>query len=66
MNETKILQKVEAKSSTGNEVSKVAVTAVSLTAGIIGIWAVACMVAGTLNSGGPVALISNLIKAILG
>lgn len=48
------------------EISKVAVTAFSITAGLVGLWAVACMVAGISNSGGPVSLISSLFKAILG
>ena len=56
----------ETTSNASAEISKVAVTAFSISAGLIGIWAVACMVAGTVNSGGPVALISNLFKAIFG
>jgi hypothetical protein len=68
MNKTNTRQKTQAraKSSASREVSTVAVTAVSITAGLIGIWAVACMVAGVLNTGGPVALVSNLFKAIFG
>jgi len=68
MNKTNTIQKTQAKakSSASREVSKVAVTAVSITAGLIGVWAVACMVAGVSNSGGPVSLVSNLFKAIFG
>lgn len=57
---------VKTESIASAEISKVAVTAIGITAGIIGIWAVACMVAGIANSGGPVGLVSNLFKAILG
>ncbi len=49
-----------------DEISKVAITAFSVTAGLIGILAVACMVAGISNSGGPVSLMSNVFKAIFG
>lgn len=68
MTETNTLQKVKSvsKQSTSNEVSKVMVTAFSISAGLIGIWAVACMVAGVVNSGGPISLVSSLFKAILG
>lgn len=68
MTKTKTIHKTQAKakSSASREISKVAVTAFSVTAGLIGVWAVACMVAGVLNSGGPVSLVSNLFKAIFG
>lgn len=68
MKNTQTIHKTQAKTNdnASAEISKVAVTAFSITAGLIGIWAVACMVAGVLNSGGPVALMSNLFKAIVG
>jgi hypothetical protein len=53
-------------SNATNEISRVATTAISVTAGIIGIWAVACIISGISNSGGPIALISDLFKAISG
>ncbi|MBU0943622.1 MAG: hypothetical protein KJ804_16845 [Proteobacteria bacterium] len=54
------------KSSAGAEISRVAITAISISAAVIGIWAVACMVAGISNSSGPVGLLSSLLKAIIG
>ena len=57
---------IQTEASTSAEISKVAVVAFSVTAGLIGIWAVASMVAGVLNSGGPVSLMSNLSKVIFG
>ncbi len=48
------------------EISKVGVTAITITAGIIGCWATACLFAGTISSGGPFELVSNLFKAIIG
>ena len=68
MTETNTLHKAKAetKSSTNGEISKVAVTAFSVTAGLIGLWAVACVIAGVSSSGGPVSLVSALFKAITG
>ena len=68
MKNTKTTNKTQAQTdgNTTAEISKVAVTAFSVTAGLIGIWAVACMVSGISNSGGPASLMSNLFKAIFG
>lgn len=49
-----------------NEISKVAVTTIGISAGLIGVWAVACIVAGISSSGGPIELVSSLFKAIVG
>ena len=54
------------RSDATSETSKTAVTAIGIAAALIGVWAVACMVAGMLNSGGPVSLVSNLFEAIFG
>lgn len=51
---------------TTSEVSKVAVSAIGISAGLIGVWAVACIIAGVSSSGGPIDLFSNLFKAITG
>jgi hypothetical protein len=48
------------------EISKTGVAAVGVTAGIIGCWAIANMISGTINSGGPVNLAISLFKAING
>ena len=48
------------------EISKIGITAVGITAGIIGCWAVASMVAGAINSGGPIDLVISLFTAITG
>ncbi len=68
MKETRALNTVNVATETGTtaEISKVAVTAVGISAGVIGVWAVACMVSGLVNSGGPVELVSSLFKAIIG
>ncbi len=49
-----------------NEISKVAVSAIGISAGVIGVWAVACIIAGISSSSGPVDLFTNLFKAITG
>ncbi|MCK5516779.1 MAG: hypothetical protein KAI39_07890 [Desulfobulbaceae bacterium] len=56
----------KATSQAGVEVSKVGVYAIAFSAGLIGCWSVACLVAGTINSGGPVGLITNFIKSFIG
>ena len=48
------------------EISKVSVATISIGAALIGCWATACLFAGIINSGGPVALAKNLINAMLG
>jgi len=49
-----------------SEISKTGVTVVGFTAAIIGVWAVANLISGTINSGGPINLVSSLFKAISG
>jgi hypothetical protein len=58
--------KTTAVTNSANEISKVAVSAIGISAGLIGIWAVACVIAGMSSSGGPVELVSSLFKAIAG
>jgi hypothetical protein len=48
------------------EISKTGITAVGIVASIIGCWAIASMIAGAVNSGGPVDLVISLFKAING
>lgn len=58
--------RTRALTNSTNEISKVAVSAIGISAGLIGIWAVASVVAGMSSSGGPVELVSSLFKAIAG
>jgi hypothetical protein len=48
------------------ELHKVGATAIGITSLLIGGWAVACMTAGVIASGGPVALATDYIKALVG
>jgi hypothetical protein len=55
-----------AATNTSTEISKIGITAITITAGIIGCWAVASMIAGAVNSGGPIDLVASLFTAITG
>ena len=68
MNDSILREKArtDAVNNSTNEISRVAVSAIGISAGLIGIWAVACVVAGMSSSGGPVELFSSLFKAIAG
>jgi len=48
------------------EIAKVSVTAIAVTAGVIGCWATVSLLAGLVGSGGPVGLIQNFIAAVTG
>lgn len=52
------------KVDVSNEVSKIGIYSIAVAAGIIGCWAVVCLIAGMVNSGGPAQLFSNLFTAI--
>ena len=58
--------KTGTQTDAASEISKVAVSAIGISAGVIGIWAVASVVAGMATSGGPVELLNNLFQAIIG
>jgi hypothetical protein len=58
--------KSSAATDASNEISKIGTTAVGITAGIIGCWAVTSMITGITNSGGPINLMTSLFKAITG
>jgi len=70
MNTPATMEKKRSHAKTGTdavtEVSKVSIYAIAISAGLIGLWATVCLFAGTLSSGGPFGLISNLVKAITG
>jgi len=48
------------------EISKTGVAVVGITAGIIGFWAVANIISGTMHSGGPLNLLLSLFRSING
>ncbi len=58
--------RTETKASVSTEISKVSVSVVGITAGLIGCWATACLIGGLINSGGPVGLAVDYVTAVLG
>ncbi len=55
-----------AKESVSVELNKLGVKTIGITSGLIGCWAVACLGAGILSSGGPAGLVSNFASAFIG
>jgi hypothetical protein len=49
-----------------DQVYKVGVAVIGLSSCAIGLWAVACVVAGMINSGGPINFLMNWVKAVSG
>ena len=56
----------DAIASANDEIGRVGMAAIGITSGLIGCWAVACLIAGTISSGGPVGLIANFFSALAG
>lgn len=52
------------KVDVSTEMSKIGIYSIAVAAGIIGCWAVICLIAGMINSGGPLQLIKSLFTAI--
>ena len=48
------------------EINRIGVHAVTISSGLIGCWAVACLASGMISSGGPASLISNYVAALVG
>ena len=48
-----------------DSISKVTITAMASVSGLIGLWAVACVV-GAIASNGPAALVSGFVSALIG
>ncbi|TKB24092.1 hypothetical protein FCL47_19455 [Desulfopila sp. IMCC35006] len=55
---------VHQKVDVSTEISKIGIYTIAAAAGIIGCWAVVCLIAGIMNSGGPFQLLSNLFTAL--
>ena len=48
------------------EISKAGINTIGIASGLIGCWAVACLVSGMIASGGPVTLVLNYVSAVIG
>ena len=57
---------VNENTQTTVELHKTGATVIGITSVLIGGWAVACMTAGVIASGSPVALATDYIKALVG
>jgi hypothetical protein len=70
MNETTLTRsRTRTRENTGTAVNAITGTSINLMAGVsglIGLWAVACMVGAMISSGGPVALFTGWFKAVGG
>lgn len=49
-----------------SELSKVGISAMVIVAGLVSVWAMACMFGGMVESGGPLALIQSWFGAVIG
>lgn len=66
-NPTKINRKTNRVATTVSaELNKVSTTAFALSAAVIGCWATVVLLAGTIDSGGPLNLLKALATAITG
>ncbi len=48
------------------ELSKVGISAMTIVSGLIGIWAMACMIGSLVESGGPLSLAKVWYSAVIG
>ena len=49
-----------------DQLYRVGIAVIGISSLAIGIWAAACIVAGTIASGGPIALVMNWVSAVSG
>jgi hypothetical protein len=68
MNTTHTIEKNRShvKADAATEISKVSICAIGIPAGLIGCWATACFVGGLISSGGPIGLMTDYLKAVIG
>jgi len=55
-----------ATTNSANEISKVSVSAIGISACAVGLWAVVCLSSAFVSEGGPVALAKSLFRAVTG
>jgi len=59
-------EKSEAVANVNAEIGKAGIAAIGISSAIIGCWAVACLIAGTISTGGPAGLVSSFFSALAG
>jgi hypothetical protein len=65
-NESKVQENSRADASTDLVVDKIVIRSVAAFAGLVGLWAMACLVSAMYQAGGPMQLISGWFKAVTG
>ncbi len=65
-NQETISRGFEASPELSSEVSKLSVIGIGTISAFIGGWALVCLVSGVVASGGPVAMVANWFKAVIG
>ncbi len=64
---TKSVEDVNVDLNVSEEVvGKSVIYAVGIASALIGLWSIACIVAGIIRSGGPLSLIGNWFRAVTG
>lgn len=63
---TKAITRTTATVQLDNELSKVGLSAMGIASGLIGIWAMACMIGGLVSSDGPLAFVGSWYSAVIG
>jgi hypothetical protein len=62
----KTINKVRTDDKVDVQIAKVGFAVIGLSSCAIGIWAVASLLGGMVASGGPVALVANWFRAVIG
>ena len=59
-------ERSEVRDNVSVELGKVGAGAIGITSALFGCWAVVCLAAGMMSSGGPLGLVSNFVAALVG
>lgn len=63
---TKAINRATTTVQVDNELSKVGISAMGIASGLIGIWAMACMIGGLASSDGTLGFIGSWFSAVMG
>jgi hypothetical protein len=56
----------QGRESVETEISQVGIGAMGMVSALIGLWAVACMIGGVVESGGPFSFVKSWFSAVMG
>jgi len=65
-NQKTVSKGLESSPELSGEVSKLSIIGIGTVAAFIGGWAVVCLVSGVVASGGPIAMVANWFRAVIG